>query len=295
MFLSARHIEIFIAIMRAGSLSEAARQLHISQPAVTKSLQHAEQRLGYPLFQRLGGRLQPTPEAKTLFNAAQDVERSLLRLNQLGQRMATLEQGTLELMAPPALAQELLPSQISQFQQRFPQLHIRLDVQQNAGITNRIAQGEAELGIVHFPADNPGLMIESLGNSCIVALMQQDHPLASSEVLTRKQLMNASVIWCSGNTWWANLIARELPGLKQEKSQNQVNYFSVACRMAAQGLGIALVDRYSIPSLIPRDCKVLPIVPEIHVSSGVVYRRYQALSQPARLFINALREVLPDY
>ncbi|MCX4026871.1 LysR family transcriptional regulator [Endozoicomonas sp. SM1973] len=292
MALSARHVEIFIAIMRAGSLTEAARQLHISQPAVTKSLQHAEQRLGYPLFQRLGGRLQPTPEAKALFKAAQDVEHSLQRLNQLGLRMAALEHGMLEIMAPPALAQELLPIQISQFQQNYPQLQIQLNVQQNADIANHIAQGEAELGIVHFPTDAPELAMESLGNSSIVALIRQEHPLASSDVLTRDQLINAPVIWCSGNTWWAQLMARELPGLKREKCQNQVNYFAVACRMATQGLGIALVDRYSIPYLLPSDCKVLPVVPEIHVSLGIIYRRYQALSQPAKLFIKALRKTM---
>ena len=59
-----RHIEVFHAIMQAGSVSGAAQLLHISQPAVTKVLQHAELQLGLQLFDRVRGKLVPTPEAQ---------------------------------------------------------------------------------------------------------------------------------------------------------------------------------------------------------------------------------------
>ena len=61
-----RHIEIFQAIRQTGSVSAAAQLLHVSQPAVTKVLQHAELQLGFPLFLRIRGKLQPTPEALAL-------------------------------------------------------------------------------------------------------------------------------------------------------------------------------------------------------------------------------------
>ena len=61
-----RHIEIFQAIRQTGSVSAAAQLLHVSQPAVTKVLQHAELQLGFPLFLRVRGKLQPTPEALAL-------------------------------------------------------------------------------------------------------------------------------------------------------------------------------------------------------------------------------------
>ena len=62
-----RHIEVFHAIMQAGTISGAALLLHISQPAVTKVLQHCELQLGMPLFDRVRGKLYPTPEAQRLF------------------------------------------------------------------------------------------------------------------------------------------------------------------------------------------------------------------------------------
>ena len=62
--LSLRQIEVFRAIMMAGSISGAGRMLHVSQPAVSRVLALTETRLGYPLFERAKGRLLPTPEAR---------------------------------------------------------------------------------------------------------------------------------------------------------------------------------------------------------------------------------------
>ncbi|WP_154582145.1 LysR family transcriptional regulator, partial [Bordetella pertussis] len=61
-----RHIEIFEAIRRTGSLTEAAAALHISQPAASKLLAHAEAQLGFKLFERVKGRLVATREAEIL-------------------------------------------------------------------------------------------------------------------------------------------------------------------------------------------------------------------------------------
>ena len=61
-----RHIEVFNAVMHTGSVSAAARLINISQPAVSRTLQHAELQLGFALFQRSKGRLTPTSEALAL-------------------------------------------------------------------------------------------------------------------------------------------------------------------------------------------------------------------------------------
>lgn len=61
-----RHIEVFNAVMLTGTVSRAARLISVSQPAVSRILQHAELQLGFALFQRSKGRLVATPEALTL-------------------------------------------------------------------------------------------------------------------------------------------------------------------------------------------------------------------------------------
>src|SRR5882757_1375834 len=61
-----RYIEMFQAILQAGTLTDAACLLNISQPAATKLLQQAERRLGFPLFVRVKGQWNLTPEGRLL-------------------------------------------------------------------------------------------------------------------------------------------------------------------------------------------------------------------------------------
>jgi len=79
-----RHIEVFNAIMLTGSVSAAARLINITQPAVSRTLQHAEIQLGFPLFQRAKGRLTPTTEAQALYP---HIERLFAQLDEVQRRI----------------------------------------------------------------------------------------------------------------------------------------------------------------------------------------------------------------
>ena len=64
--MNLKQLEVFYAIMNTGSVTAAARSLHVTQPAVSNVLKHMEQQLEFKLFERKGGRLFPTPEANHL-------------------------------------------------------------------------------------------------------------------------------------------------------------------------------------------------------------------------------------
>ncbi|MEE3197511.1 MAG: LysR family transcriptional regulator, partial [Pseudomonadota bacterium] len=69
-----RQIEVFNAVYSSGSVTRAAKILNVSQPSVSKVLAHAEQQLGYLLFERINRRLIPTPEAHVLFSHSEKME-----------------------------------------------------------------------------------------------------------------------------------------------------------------------------------------------------------------------------
>lgn len=75
--MNLRQLEVFYAIMQAGTVSGAARLLHVSQPNVTRVLAHTEQQLSFALFERVKGRLVPTQEAKALLPEAEKVYQQL--------------------------------------------------------------------------------------------------------------------------------------------------------------------------------------------------------------------------
>ena len=88
--MRARQLEVFTAVMRAGTVTEAARLLNISQPALSQVLRHTEDDLGFALFTREKGRLKPTPEAQELYPEA---ERLFGELEGLRRKTADLRLG----------------------------------------------------------------------------------------------------------------------------------------------------------------------------------------------------------
>lgn len=101
--MNLRQLEVFYSVMKAGTVSGAARQLHVSQPNVTRILSHTETQLGFPLFERVKGRLIPTKEALLLAPEAEKVYQQLGQFKNLTNRIKAGEKHLI-IGAPPILA-----------------------------------------------------------------------------------------------------------------------------------------------------------------------------------------------
>ena len=99
--MNLRQLEVFYAIMQAGSVTAAARNLNITQPAVSNVLKHAEQQLEFKLFQRIAGRLHPTPEASDLLPDVSEMFGRVGTLNRLVQDIRDGRSGRLVIATAP--------------------------------------------------------------------------------------------------------------------------------------------------------------------------------------------------
>lgn len=290
--LTLRHIEVFTSIMRTGSVTEAAKELYISQPAVSKTLQHAENRLGIALFKRTNGRLQATPEAKYLFSAAHKIEDSLSQFNQISRDLKNLKVGQINITVAPALALNIIPDAVCILKQSWPHLSVHIDVQPNASIQEQIQYDRADLGIVHFPSNSDNIIGEVIKAGEIKCVVPKDHHLSIHKSITVNDLQNSTIIHCAG-TWWQELIASDLGLSINTPNHLEVNYFSVACQLANKGLGIALIDEFSIPRDSLENAVIIPFFPKISIDFGMLYNNHNALSKPVEEFIEILKDLAP--
>ena len=109
MALTHRHIEVFRALMTAGSVTKAADMLFTSQPTVSRELARMEQSIGFALFERVHGRLRPTLSALTLFD---EIKRAYIGLERVASTAASLREfqgGQLSIIALPAFSHSILP------------------------------------------------------------------------------------------------------------------------------------------------------------------------------------------
>ena len=185
-----RHIEVFHAIMQAGTITGAAQILHISQPAVTKVLQHCELQLGIPLFNRVRGKLYPTPEAQRLRIEIDKLNKDLVSIRRLASNLRTGEFELLRLVSTPALGVSILPAAIVQWSNAYPEARCTLATHHTREIISPLNSPEGAVGGALKVSDITTPLIalaegDPLGNLVMGAFEEQSiHPQSRITVQT---------------------------------------------------------------------------------------------------------------
>ncbi|BBB65428.1 hypothetical protein UNDYM_1175 [Undibacterium sp. YM2] len=136
-----RHIEVFHAIMQAGTISGAAQLLNISQPAATKVLQHCEIQLGLKLFERIKGKLHPTPEAHKLFAEVDKLNRDLQSVRRLASNLKNHPDEAVRLASTPTLSITVVPTALAAWRKKFGNVHCTLATHHTSEIVNALLLG----------------------------------------------------------------------------------------------------------------------------------------------------------
>ena len=158
-----RYIELFHAVLSTGSLTGAASLLNVSQPAASKALQQAENHLGFPLFSRVRGRLQPTPQALLMRHQIDKLMRDLYDLRRLALNITRPESHPLRVTCTPALAQVLVPDAIARLGEVYPETIVELFTQHSAVMCGQQPRAPHPPSGPHtgFGVDSPQQMVEA--------------------------------------------------------------------------------------------------------------------------------------
>ncbi|WP_323040480.1 LysR substrate-binding domain-containing protein [Gemmobacter sp.] len=240
--LNVRQIEVFKAVMECGSVSEAARRLNVSQPSVSKHLSLLEARLGMSLFLRTGNRLMPNSEAVALHQQVEQLYSGLTKLNSFMSDMAQHRHGEVQIAAMPLIAHRWLPEVVAPLLRRYTQMSASFPVRSSSWVSKWVAAGRADLGIA-MPVNEDGVIAEPLMDLPMVAVLASDHPLAAPGPLTAGDLRGESLITLSTFDYSPSFFDDLLRPMI-ESSGRRIQTFTtyVACELARQGLGVALVD-----------------------------------------------------
>lgn len=241
--MNLRHLEVFRAIMRQGSLTAAAESLNVSQPAVSKVLRHFEGQIGYRLFERVGGRLAPTAEAHLLFRDADRIFREVEVLRDFSDRIRDKQLGLLRIAAsaPPTFA--LLPQAMARFRRRNPGTRLVLHTLPAEEIGERILVGDIDLGLTMAAITEPQVRSIVIGQTEIVAVMRPDSRLAALETVTPRDLAGETMISYGTHPFAGRLLDRAFHEAGIERmAQIEITLSIAAAPLVARGLGVAVVD-----------------------------------------------------
>ncbi|WP_413730239.1 LysR family transcriptional regulator [Sodalis sp. RH22] len=292
--LNLRQIEVFRAVMITGSINGAAQLLFVSQPAVSRMLSHTEARIGFQLFERVKGRLYPSPEARSLFNDVESVYRDILRVNTTLHNLVQQRHGVLRVASSPSLGHQLVPDAIAAFRQCNEDIRISLECLRHVLLRDRLLDRQADLGISLFPIDHPNLRAVPLSYIRVMVVCPQDHPLTRVQADELPQaLADAAFIGYTADTPFYSFMkmAFEHVGLPYRPSID-VDSPHHACALVKNGSGFSVVDEISFRASGEGRMAVLPILSEERLTISLVHLRREPLAQFAQVFVEQLRNTL---
>jgi len=286
-----RHIEVFHAVMQAGTISGAAQLLHISQPAVTKVLQHCELQLGMALFDRVRGKLYPTPEAQRLFVEIDKLNRDLVAIRRLAANLRSGESELVRLVATPTLGAAVIPAAMTHWVRAFPASHCSLATNHTREIVSALLLGEADLALSLQDPRHPGIKAEVIAAGQMMALCPVGSPEAAGTGPLSVAEIVSELVGLAGDDPLGNVVhnAGEAQGAHLQ-SRITVQTYQLARTLCEAGVGVTVVDPFTAASANRERVCLRPLAPAIPVQLYLLTAANAPLAQTARRLVKYLGE-----
>src|SRR5438874_5963720 len=181
----------FLAVAKAGNLSAAARDLSVSQPALTKSVRKLEQQFGAVLFDRGARGMALTPSGAALLTHARLIEAQCRFADAEIDALAHGEAGTIRIGAGPYWGPTLVPLAVARLQARFPKLRVDLEVGVNTITLPKLFAGDLDLVMSALPEASTlpaGIAMEDFGEFHLRVVAGDQHPLHRKRRVTAADL-----------------------------------------------------------------------------------------------------------
>lgn len=292
-----RHIEVFHAVYTTGSVTSAARLLNVSQPSISKVLAHAESQLGFPLFERVKGKLVATPEAVRLYDPVATLYEGLSAVRRISSNLRTAAEGRIRIAATPAIGLELIPDAITQFRALEPDATFEIETLHMAELTAALEESRIDLALGFDVPQQPGLSRESLLIGRLVLIAPPEHALSKAsagpvglDVLTGQPFIRLNQRGPLGQLLGTHL---DDSGVLLEEVAVSETY-QVARRLVAQGLGIAVVDEFTARGLAGGNVSVIEFEPRMTFSVDLLTLESRPLNQLCRRFADYLIDTLQE-
>ena len=274
--LTLRQIEIIRAIMVTGTVAGAARLLNVSSPGISRVMKHAEASIGVKLFNRRGGRYSPTAQANAIFNQINSVYDKVEDLQFVISRIKRGANSDLKIGSVPSIANIIVPRAVADLRKTLPNLLIEVDILKIEDAADHLLLGKGELVASSYNLDHSVLACEPLARGRLKCIVPETHPLARQTRVT------------------ANPYGRIMAGVFSNNALPyevtiRARFGSTVCALVSLGLGIAIVDEFTLAAEQWPRLRALDIVEQTIFQTYVVHRKDVALSTYATRFVSALR------
>jgi len=289
-----KQLEAFRAVMEAGTVTGASDLLHIAQPSVSAHISNLEHALKIPLFIRRAGRLVPTAEAMLLNEEVGRIVKGMARIRRLAGDIQQLEAGRLMIGVYPALASIVLPRFLKSFAGRHPKARMSLFPAASLRIAELTANKEIDLGLIQMPVVDPAIACDLIFQTECVCVAPLDHAFANDSVIFAPQMEGHDFIALGREDRTRQDIERVLDHAGVAVDYRfETPFADMACALAAQGLGVSIVDPFSAARWAGK-LTIRPFSPHLLCDIYMTRNRAQVSSMLQQAFEREFRTALEE-
>ncbi|MBK0329653.1 LysR family transcriptional regulator [Rhodobacteraceae bacterium F11138] len=285
-----RHLEIFLTLCDCASVSQTARRMNLTQPAVSKAIALFEDTTGLRLFERRKNRLYLTQAGAQLREEAERLQNQVRLFSDGVDALQTSRRGRITVAAIPALAFGGLTQAVTEFSRSFEDVTTGFHVEMSKRVVEMVAQKRADIGFVHGATGNPHVKETYITDSDVMCLMDAHHPLARLDHVTPGDLEDVPLIVFDIDTPPSVLIRDNFARYGvQPRIRMELNASRLADGLVRDDM-VAFVDPFSRapdPTLALR-----PFAPRVPLSIFMLTPKGQSLSRLQGAFAASARQAI---
>jgi LysR family transcriptional regulator for metE and metH len=277
MNIDIRDFQMVVAISASGSVTRAAAELHRTQSAVSHQLRAIEERLGTPLFLRVGKRMIVTAAGERVLAAARRVLQDITATEDEVRRLGARQAGVLRVCAQCNTGYHWLPPLVDIFRRRHPDIEVSLAVECTLRPMDALLEGKLDVAIVTQSIRHDHVRMRPLFEDEHAAIVAPDHPFATRPFVRAQDFASERLLLYSSSPDDSFTIQRILrPAGVMPQRVSFVMLTEAILEMVKARLGITVMQTWAIePALRAGDVRAIPI------TAAGIHRRWHAATLKA--------------
>ena len=287
--LTLRQIEVIRAIMVTGTIAGAARLLNVSAPGISRLMKHTEDALSIRLFDRHAGRYVPTQQARNIFDLLDSVHGKIADLQSALADAGRGKQQELCIASVPSIANVMVPRAIGRLKQRYPDLNLDVNILKIEEAIDYLLLGRGELVAISSRFEHSLIKFELLASGRLLCIVPRDSALAARKSISPREIAEHPLIGINPKDPYGAIMA----GMFTEAGLDyrmtiKARFGTTVCSLVAAGLGIAIIDEFTVAH------NALPGLVGLEIEAESVFHTYLAYRSdlPLSIYGDAFRNML---
>ncbi|MEJ2610569.1 MAG: LysR family transcriptional regulator [Candidatus Thiodiazotropha sp.] len=286
MHFTLRQLRVFRTVAEHLNYTQAARTLHLSQPAVSMQVKQLEESVGLPLFEQTGKKIHLTEAGREVFQYSRAIFQTFEEMEEVLSALKGLDTGHLDI-AVASTVNYFAPRLLAAFSRKYPGIDLRLDVTNRQRLMTLLQANEIDLVLMGHPPEDIDLEFEPFMENPLVVIAPPDHPLHAERAIPAERLNEEVFIMREAGSGTRLAMERYFDELSITLKTGMQMTRNEAIKQAVRaGMGLGVVSIHSIEleietgRLVVLDIEGFPIQRYWYL----VYRKNKRLSPAARAF-----------